>query len=551
MRETIGKFRIIREIGHGAMGTVYLGEDDSIGRQVAIKTIRGDSALGAESKTRFFREARACGTLNHPNIVTVYDFGEEADLLYLAMEYIPGEDLQTTFQAGLSSPQELLALFGQICDGLQHAHERGVIHRDIKPSNIRVTRTARGMTAKIVDFGVARTANSDLTNSGIIMGTVSYLAPEYINSGEASHLSDIFSLGVMAYEGLTRRKPFCGNSSATVLLQILSAPAPLLTMEEMKGLNPAIQGVLQKALAKKPEERFKNAEALGEAFRKAMNPEWNGALGEDLATFSRNEKETEPLSAQRMVRGKPRRSLWFVGIGAILLAAVAGITRYKTLHTIPEQAPKQADLLPPVSTAVENKTSVANTPNSAVRTKSNSSSPDLLDIRKIGESVLKEPPTLALDKIKNLTREYPDQPSIYAIYIIVLIKNQKYNDVERVQAEAGTHGISLDQMKKAYPQLGEALSILEKSSDLVKEQCEAALGGDPIQAVETVRALSKKYPDHQAVQAMYLISLARTRKTAEFDQARANLKAKGMSLDVLKRVYPPLVQALEIPNSRL
>jgi len=176
MAKQLGKYEIIRTLGQGAMGTVFLGEDPALGRQVAVKTIRTDSALGEDSKARFFREARACGNLNHPNIVTVYDFGEEDGLLYLAMEFIPGEDLHEVFQRREADPKELLNLFGQICDGLQHAHERGVVHRDIKPSNIRVTPGPRGGRAKLVDFGIASFTDQAALEG--VWGSPYYIAPE-------------------------------------------------------------------------------------------------------------------------------------------------------------------------------------------------------------------------------------------------------------------------------------------------------------------------------------------------------------------------------------
>ena len=548
MRETIGKYRVIRELGHGAMGTVFLGEDDSIGRQVAIKTIRTDSTLGAESKARFFREAQACGALNHPNIVTIYDFGEDGDFLYLAMEYIPGEDLHKTFLSGDSSSLELLELFAQICDGLQHAHERGVIHRDIKPSNILVTKTPRGMTAKIVDFGVARTANSDLTNSGIIMGTVSYLAPEYINSGDASHLSDLFSLAVMAFEGLAGRKPFCGDSTAAVLLQILTTPAPLLTNDEMKGLNPGIQGILQQALAKNPADRFSSAEAFGMALRKAKVPGWDGQSVPREPALSADERETEPLSRPGTILEKTNKNSWLAGAAALLLVTVGGVWIYRSQNKIPSQPTPPPEVSAsgpgaPISAAAD----IAKKGGSPVQ-KLPPQDVKPPDIKKLGEALLKEPPHQAMAKLRDLTKQYPDQPSAYAIYLIVLIKNQDFTEVDRVRNEAGAHGITLDQMKRAYPQLAEVLSVLSKSTDSIKDQGEASLKGDPIQAVETLRAMAQKHPEHQEIQAMYLITLVKTRKSAEFDQARASLKARGMSLEILKKAYPPLAQVLALPS---
>ncbi len=271
MKKRIGKFEILRPLGKGAMGEVYLGRDPILGRQVAIKTVQPGSSFGEEARARFEREARATAAMNHPNIVTVFDFGEEDGLHYLVMEFIDGEDLESLIAKQSLSKPELLEVLAQVCEGLAYAHERGVIHRDIKPSNILVTRRGKKLQAKLTDFGVALVDRSTLTEQGVWMGTVSYMAPEYLDTGKATPGSDVFAVGVMLYEILTGgRKPFIGETTTGILNAILRSPARPLVPEDTKDLSPAILEVARKALAKAPEARFPGAEALAAAIREAL-----------------------------------------------------------------------------------------------------------------------------------------------------------------------------------------------------------------------------------------------------------------------------------------
>ena len=180
MFEKLGKFEIRRSLGQGAMGEVYLGVDPTIGREVAIKTILPSAATGAEAKERFAREAKAAGVLNHPNLVTIYEFGEDQGVLYIAMELVKGHDLEELLEEQSLTRSEVLEVLAQVCDGIGFAHRQQIVHRDIKPSNVRVQRDGKRLHAKVMDFGVAKISNSDMTATGMVMGTVSYMAPEYI-----------------------------------------------------------------------------------------------------------------------------------------------------------------------------------------------------------------------------------------------------------------------------------------------------------------------------------------------------------------------------------
>jgi serine/threonine-protein kinase len=282
MLRAFGKFQLIRPLGRGAMGEVYLAEDPVIGRRVAIKTIRGPEAETQEARDRFLREARAAGVLNHPNLVTIHEFGEVEGTLYLAMEFVEGEDLQRLFETHALTAPELLEVLAQVCEGLAYAHGKGVIHRDIKPSNIRVIREAGRVTAKVMDFGIARLHNSDLTGTGTLLGTFGYMAPEYIQTGKPEARSDLFAVGVILYEALAGRRPFEGDTTATILYRVVhEEPAPL-DPAALRGISPRLGEVLRRALAKEPWARFQDGHAMAQALREAKDPGWGGPLWEGI-----------------------------------------------------------------------------------------------------------------------------------------------------------------------------------------------------------------------------------------------------------------------------
>jgi len=271
MPNKIGKFEILKTLGSGSMGEVLLARDEVLGRNVAIKTVRPGSTFGAEAQARFEREARATAAMNHPGIVTVFDFGEQDGLHYLVMEFIEGEDLERLIANKTMGKADLLEALAQACEGLAYAHERGVIHRDVKPSNILVSRQGKRLQAKLTDFGVALVDRSTLTDKGTWMGTVSYMAPEYLDTGKATPGSDLFAVGVMLYEVLTGgRKPFIGETTTGILNAILRNPAPPLSPDETQGISPAILEVTRRALSKDPAERYPSAEALATAIREAV-----------------------------------------------------------------------------------------------------------------------------------------------------------------------------------------------------------------------------------------------------------------------------------------
>jgi serine/threonine-protein kinase len=254
----LGRYRLEREIGRGAMGVVYLGRDMAINRLVAIKAIPlasdGSEAELRDARLRFFREAETAGRLNHPNIVTIYDVGEEGGLAYIAMEYLKGSHLSDfAVSDRLMEPRKILELIGRTADALGFAHKQQVVHRDIKPANLMYDSGADIL--KITDFGIARIAGAGSTRTGIVLGTPSFMSPEQLEGRIVTGHSDLFSLGVSLFQLLTGQLPFTADSMTGLMQQIAEAPHPPLRAFR-PDLPACIETVIDRALAKDPESRF-------------------------------------------------------------------------------------------------------------------------------------------------------------------------------------------------------------------------------------------------------------------------------------------------------
>jgi serine/threonine-protein kinase len=264
----VGKYRIERELGRGAMGVVYKAFDPVVERMVAIKTIRLDVEDAAELVHRLRREAKSVGQLEHPNIVTLYDAGEAQGLFYLAMQFIQGETLHDRInRQRWFNLREVQDFFHQICAGLDYAHQRGVIHRDIKPANIMITPDG---VVKLTDFGIAKVAGTGTTSTGLVVGTPSYMSPEQALGKPLDGRSDIFSLGSILYELMAGEKAFPGQNVTTVMYKIVhEPPTPLAALQP--GLDPAVEGIVLKALAKRPEDRFQTCAELSHALGLYIN----------------------------------------------------------------------------------------------------------------------------------------------------------------------------------------------------------------------------------------------------------------------------------------
>jgi serine/threonine-protein kinase len=264
--DQIGKYKIIGKIGQGAMGEVFKAHDAVLNRMVAIKTITADLGSDETLRKRFQREAQSAARLNHPNIITVYDYGEEHGKIYMSMELLEGIDLkQTIVQRAPLSLDEKLEIMEQISDGLAFAHAGDIVHRDLKPANIHLL--ANGQV-KIMDFGLARLGGSEMTRTGMVMGTPHYMSPEQVRGERADSRSDIFSLGCVFYELLTYRKPFDADSMHAVLFKVMQEePPPVTTL--VPDLPHVLQDLLDRTLAKDPNERLQHAGQLRAALQMA------------------------------------------------------------------------------------------------------------------------------------------------------------------------------------------------------------------------------------------------------------------------------------------
>ncbi|HEV2064798.1 MAG TPA: serine/threonine-protein kinase [Thermoanaerobaculia bacterium] len=331
MADKIGKYEISEQIGVGGFGAVFKGRDPFIKRTVAIKTCQLNDE---EVKSRFFREAELAGNLHHRNITTIYDFGVENGIPYIVQEFLTGEDLDKKIKKvePLSIPRKVEILIA-IAEGLGYAHRHSIIHRDIKPANIRVLEDG---SVKIMDFGIAKSlaTSSNLTQTGITLGTSAYLAPEQIRGDPLDGRTDIFALGILAYELFTNRKPFRGEHLSTVLYRILNeAPEPI------QASNPevpaSLSAVVSRAIEKSPASRYPSMEALNQDLA-GIYRQLTGSSGPFTTTLGRgglevvnfrdpSQRETGRLAAPIVTSSKraSRRGLWITA-AAVILAAGAG-----------------------------------------------------------------------------------------------------------------------------------------------------------------------------------------------------------------------------------
>jgi len=267
----IGRYRILGELGRGAMGIVYRAEDPMLNRPVAIKTIimSADPEVRGEYERRFHQEAKAAGGLNHPNLITIHDIGREGDILYMAMELLEGVDLRELMQRGRLELRLALDILAQVADGLAYAHERGVVHRDIKPGNVMVLPNGR---AKVMDFGIARMRASDIkTQTGAVVGSPKYMSPEQVRGTVADGRSDIFSLGIVLYEVAAGTAPFSAPDTAQFMHQIATAtPPPPSALNER--LPRVLDLIVARALEKDPDARYQSAAEMAADLRSCLAP---------------------------------------------------------------------------------------------------------------------------------------------------------------------------------------------------------------------------------------------------------------------------------------
>jgi serine/threonine-protein kinase len=272
----LGRYQVEKELGKGAMGVVYLGRDPKIGRVVAIKTMALSQEFEADElddvKQRFFREAETAGRLNHPNIVTIFDAGEEHDLAYIAMEFLKGKDLTPHAKPGNLLPlPAVLGIVARVADALDYAHRNSVVHRDIKPGNIMYDPAAD--TVKVTDFGIARITDSSKTKTGMVLGTPSFMSPEQLAGRKIDGQSDLFSLGVTLYQLACGALPFQGDSMAQLMFKIANEP-PGDPLAHNPALPDCLLGIINKALAKDTDQRYRTGEEMARDLRECA-----GAFG--------------------------------------------------------------------------------------------------------------------------------------------------------------------------------------------------------------------------------------------------------------------------------
>ncbi|MGI9102623.1 MAG: protein kinase domain-containing protein [Terriglobales bacterium] len=334
-----GRYTILAELGRGAMGVVYKVYDRVIGRVVAMKTIPVEMEPGPEYHMlldRLKQEARTAGMLDHPNIITVFDVGEEAGLFYFTMQYVEGRTLDSLRQNKELLPLvQALDIAEQLCSALAFAHQAGIIHRDIKPSNLMIT--AQG-TLKVMDFGIAKLGDMGLTKAGMVLGTPSYLAPEQAAGRRVDQRADIFSVGGVLYELLTGEKAFPGESTTSILFKVLNEdPIPPRIIEP--SLSPALDAIVRKALAKDPNLRFQDCEALRQAIRAARE---NRAPTAGIAAAM---PIPAPVSGKLSSKGR----LPYVAAGisvAVLGSAITFLALKRSPSSQPSPTTPAAEILP-------------------------------------------------------------------------------------------------------------------------------------------------------------------------------------------------------------
>jgi predicted Ser/Thr protein kinase len=291
-----GRYRVVRELGRGSMGVVYEGFDPVIGRRVAIKTMLTENLSPeefGEYRARFQREAQAAGVLSHPNIVNVFDYGEDGGVLYLVMEYLEGKSLEKLLKGRRILPVEtIIPLYDQVCSALDHAHQHGIVHRDIKPANIMIV---GGGLVKVTDFGIAKMVSMGMTQAGQVLGTPSYMSPEQVKGRQIDGRSDIFSLGVILYSLATGEKPFPGQDITTVIYKIVNEN-PIPPRELNASIHPGLSYVICKALAKSPEERYQTCGELADDLKNFRR------LGEAVAPSATMMLDVPPLPSSDLER---------------------------------------------------------------------------------------------------------------------------------------------------------------------------------------------------------------------------------------------------------
>jgi formylglycine-generating enzyme required for sulfatase activity/tRNA A-37 threonylcarbamoyl transferase component Bud32 len=311
---TIGKYELLEFLG-GGMSHVYRARDKVIDRTVVVKILTDNGCQDAEAKARFLQEAKLAGGFQHENIVSVFDYGEYNGKPFIVMEFLKGEDLREAIRGSrLGAMNDRLRIALHIADALNYVHGRAIVHRDIKPENIHIDPNGR---VKLMDFGIAKTADLSLTRTGMAMGTPYYMSPEQISGGETSHLVDIYAYGLLLYELLTGVRGVRGETMEQVFFQILNQSVDVAPMENA-GVPPVVRDLVTRCTAKKPEDRPQSFKAISEELR--------GILAGDAKSATQvvhKAAAPPPVAPVPVQVGKSRGPLW-IGVAAVMVL-VAGI----------------------------------------------------------------------------------------------------------------------------------------------------------------------------------------------------------------------------------
>ncbi len=347
----VGRYQIAGEIGRGAMGVVYKALDPALGRTVAIKTISLTELTDADARQRegdkLLQEAQSAGTLSHPNIVTVFDVIKQDDFACIVMEFLPGPSFDEMLrQEKIPERTELIQYLREVAEALDYAHRKGIIHRDVKPANILIATHGFGneRSAKLTDFGVAKTLSHEITQSGSMIGTPSYMSPEQMEGRTVDGMSDQFSLAVVAYEMLSGRKPFAAQTLAALLHQICQQKTPSI-LEANPALGETVAKVMERALSKRAEDRFPSASDFVGALAIALEQ-----AAQEAAPENKHLRETLLLLKQEEdTRHRPTRKklALIVVLCFAVTAAIVFLLRLTSGSAIPEEVLKTNAAAPP------------------------------------------------------------------------------------------------------------------------------------------------------------------------------------------------------------
>jgi len=347
----IGKYKILGQIGEGAMGVVYRALDPVLNRAVAIKVMSDSLARDTDLRGRFLREAQSAGSLQHPNVITIYDFGEVDGHPYIAMEFVEGADLNDIIERNTPlTLLEKLDVLIEVLNGLAYAHKRGIVHRDIKPANIRIDEDGR---ARVMDFGIAHLTSSNMTRTGVMVGTPAYMSPEQITGGNVTPASDLFAVGAVMYELLSGVQAFRGESIQTVMYKIVSAPAPDLkssvtgpSADKSVSVTKALNAIVTRALEKEASHRYESALDMAGALSDVRA----GLLDESvtLRTTSLRATVAKAMASTERRKMRDRRKLV---VGAILSAAAVLVVATIALSRSRPPARNRTNSLPVPSAA--------------------------------------------------------------------------------------------------------------------------------------------------------------------------------------------------------